>query len=59
MSANLAADARLADFTRYVANTAWTLLDGQGYDMQDKGVGRLAVMRLGWKVHVETVSSHQ
>ncbi len=37
MSANFSDDARIAKFTQYVANMAWKILEGQGYDMEGKG----------------------
>ena len=37
MSGNFFDDARISKFTQYVANAAWKILEGQGYDMMDKG----------------------
>jgi uncharacterized protein (TIGR02466 family) len=37
MSANLSEDARIARFTQFIANAAWRILEGQGYDMDGKG----------------------
>jgi hypothetical protein len=39
MSADLAQDPRLEDFSKYVLGTAWNILDSQGYEMDYFDVG--------------------
>lgn len=38
MTDNFYGDERLADFTQFIGSTAWNILEGQGYYMQDKNV---------------------
>ena len=38
MSDNFYNDPRVAEFTKFIGSTAWNILVGQGYDMQDMGI---------------------